>query len=174
MSSYTITSPEPGFSGTVAGVAFRNGQATVDSDHARAGAGAALAYFRRKGYGVDGDAREPEEQPEPVDPRGVSTVQGVPLRDGAVDPRPTDAGLPTNAGVANPHGPAVVSPGRPTPPPAADAEAAGDTEGRPPRSASKAEWQDYARSRAADSDEEAAIDGMTKEQLVDRYGGRGA
>jgi hypothetical protein len=41
----------------------------------------------------------------------------------------------------------------------------------PKRSASKAEWQDYARTRAQDSDEEAAIDGMTKDELVARYGG---
>lgn len=42
---------------------------------------------------------------------------------------------------------------------------------RPARSAPKAEWQSYARSQAKDSDEEAAIDGLTKEQLVDKYGG---
>ncbi|MCQ6250910.1 hypothetical protein [Streptomyces malaysiensis] len=41
----------------------------------------------------------------------------------------------------------------------------------PARSASKAEWQEYARSQAKDSDENDAIDGMTKDQLVEQYGG---
>lgn len=35
---------------------------------------------------------------------------GTPLRDAAVDPRPGDASVPTNAGQADPHGPLVVSP----------------------------------------------------------------
>ncbi|WP_086705597.1 hypothetical protein [Streptomyces antimycoticus] len=43
----------------------------------------------------------------------------------------------------------------------------------PARSASKAEWQEYARSHAEDSDENDAIDGMTKEQLIEQYGGGG-
>ncbi|NUH35267.1 hypothetical protein HUF15_00530 [Streptomyces samsunensis] len=43
----------------------------------------------------------------------------------------------------------------------------------PVRSASKAEWQEYARGRAKDSDENDAIDGMTKEQLIEQYGGGG-
>lgn len=41
---------------------------------------------------------------------------------------------------------------------------------RPARGATKDEWVAYARSVAADSDEEAAIDGLTKEQLIERYG----
>lgn len=40
---------------------------------------------------------------------------GTPLRDAAVDPRPGDASVPTNAGqpgeLGNPHGPHVVAPG---------------------------------------------------------------
>ncbi|MFD3835313.1 hypothetical protein ACFWWC_03525 [Streptomyces sp. NPDC058642] len=42
---------------------------------------------------------------------------------------------------------------------------------RPARSASKADWVAYARTRAQDSDEEAAVDGLTKEQLIEQYGG---
>ncbi len=34
---------------------------------------------------------------------------GAKLRDAAVDPRPTDLLPPSNAGQANPHGPAVVA-----------------------------------------------------------------
>ncbi|HEX5561801.1 MAG TPA: hypothetical protein VFX52_09170 [Nocardioidaceae bacterium] len=41
---------------------------------------------------------------------------------------------------------------------------------RPARSAPKADWVAYARTRAQNSDEEAAIDGLTKEQLVEQYG----
>lgn len=44
------------------------------------------------------------------------------------------------------------------------------TTGRPPRSATKAEWAAYARGIAVDADEVDAIDDMTKEQLVARYG----
>lgn len=35
---------------------------------------------------------------------------GTPLRDAAVDPRPGDASVPTNAGLADPHSPLVVAP----------------------------------------------------------------
>ncbi|MEU9921877.1 hypothetical protein AB0H51_11370 [Streptomyces griseoluteus] len=174
MTTYNITAPEPQFNGEIAGVMFREGRATVDGDHENASA--ALAYFRRRGYGVDGgEPTVAEEEPfEPADPRTVAEVQGGSLRDGAVEPRATDAGLPTNAGVDNPHGPRVVSPEAPTPPGQVIETEAAAVEGgqqRPARSASKAEWQAYARTRAQDSGEEAAIDGMTKEELVAKYGG---
>lgn len=50
-----------------------------------------------------------------LDPRTVTDETiGTPLRDAAVDPRPTDFLAPTNAGLAgeagNPHGPHVISP----------------------------------------------------------------
>ncbi|WP_328426023.1 hypothetical protein [Streptomyces sp. NBC_00443] len=41
---------------------------------------------------------------------------------------------------------------------------------RPARSANKAEWQEYARSLAQDSDEAAAVEGLTKDQIVEKYG----
>ncbi|CAL9313872.1 hypothetical protein [Streptomyces sp. SudanB91_2054] len=175
MTNFDITAPEPHFSGEVAGVVFSKGRATVDSSNT-----SALAYFRRKGYGVNGEATtEAREVFEPTDPRDVATVEGGSLRDGAVEPRATDAGLPTNAGVANPHGPNVVSPEAPTPPgQVLDTEraAVGETyepgDGAPKRGASKAEWQAYARSQAKDSDEEAQIGGLTKEELVERYGSK--
>ena len=177
MTRYDITAPERHFSGEVAGVVFSNGKATVDGD--ADGAPAALAYFRRKGYGVGGDEPvQPGGTFEPADPRDVAAVEAARLRDGTVNPAPGDAGLPTNAGQAKPHGQAVVSPGYGTPPPAADAAVNEDAEElgeerAPARSASKAEWQDYARSQAKDSEENDTIDGMTKEQLVERYGGKG-
>ncbi|WP_313816352.1 hypothetical protein [Citricoccus sp.] len=51
-----------------------------------------------------------------ADPRAYvdPILHGTPLRDAAVDPRPTDFLPPTNAGlegeVGNPHGPNVISP----------------------------------------------------------------
>lgn len=52
-----------------------------------------------------------------ADPRDYvePTKLGTPLRDAAVDPRPSDFLAPSNAGAAgelgNPHGPHVLSPG---------------------------------------------------------------
>ncbi|MEV7793417.1 hypothetical protein AB0O68_15700 [Streptomyces sp. NPDC087512] len=178
MTTFNITAPESQFSGEVAGVVFHRGKATVDSEQENATS--ALAYFRRRGYTVDGEGGElPTAPHEPVDPRGLTTVEGGALRDGAVEPRATDAGLPTNAGVANPHGREVVSPETPTPPgqvldteQAAVDETPEPSDGAPKRGASKAEWQTYAKSQAKDSDEDAEIDGLTKEELVERYGSR--
>jgi hypothetical protein len=48
MTTRTINTPDPGFSGTRAGVVFRDGVAVVDADN-----GPALAYFARHGYPVD-------------------------------------------------------------------------------------------------------------------------
>ncbi|MFD8970540.1 hypothetical protein ACFV0C_37060 [Streptomyces sp. NPDC059568] len=45
------------------------------------------------------------------------------------------------------------------------------TDQRPAKNASKADWQAYARTRAQDSDEETAIDALTRDELVARYGG---
>lgn len=58
----TVHSPEPGFSGEVAGVVFARGSATVDP--AAPTATAALAYFRRRGYSMSDE----EYLPEPVAP----------------------------------------------------------------------------------------------------------
>ena len=48
MATRTIASPDPDFSGTRAGVVFRDGLGEVDADNA-----SALAYFARHGYPVD-------------------------------------------------------------------------------------------------------------------------
>lgn len=62
----TVHSPEPRFSGEVAGVRFAEG--TADLDPHAAHAAAALAYFRRRGYSIT--AKEPEATPpaETFDP----------------------------------------------------------------------------------------------------------
>ena len=103
-----VHSPVEGFKGTVAGVDFKDGVGETDNDNA-------IAYFRRKGYGISGSkptGTSPTEAPEPADPREVSDQRvGTPIRDAAVDPNPAkDFLAPTNAGQANPHGPDVVNP----------------------------------------------------------------
>lgn len=104
-----ITAPVAGFTGKVAGVSFSDGKGETDDDRA-------IAYFRRKGYGI-GNAKPTggKQTIEPTDPRKVGDgtgveVVGTRLRDAAVDPDPNDFLPPTNAGEANPHGPEVVSP----------------------------------------------------------------
>ncbi|MFD4264140.1 hypothetical protein ACFWR9_42670 [Streptomyces sp. NPDC058534] len=57
--------------------------------------------------------------------------------------------------------------------PPGDGEGSGDGPDdvqRPARSANKAEWAEYARSHAADSDEVNEINTLTKEQLIEQYG----
>lgn len=116
MATVTVTSPVSGYTGHVINVEFVDGTATVDRSDVQA-----LAYFRRHGYGLDG---EPGTASEPPDPREVgeggsgTEVIGTRLRDAAVDPEPSDFLPPTNAGQANPHGPRVVSPGLHATPPA--------------------------------------------------------
>lgn len=71
-------------------------------------------YLQGAGYGIDAEAETPKEEP-PADPRELTNEQlGTPLRDAAVDPKPTDFLAPINAGLegeaGNPHGPNVVSP----------------------------------------------------------------
>jgi len=77
MATRTISTPDPNFSGTRAGVIFRDGRGEVEADDA-----SALAYFARHGYPVDtlaparrgrGKAKAAEAQDEaeaetPVDP----------------------------------------------------------------------------------------------------------
>ena len=48
MATRRISAPDPGFSGTRAGVVFRDGRGEVDAADA-----SALAYFARHGYPVD-------------------------------------------------------------------------------------------------------------------------
>ena len=57
MATRRISTPDEGFSGTRAGVVFRDGQGEVDADDA-----SALAYFARHGYPVDTPARSPSRR----------------------------------------------------------------------------------------------------------------
>lgn len=115
--SVTVYSPVPGYEGRVLNVEFDDGKASVDeSDHQ------ALAYFRRHDYGI-GERPKARVATSP-DPREVgeggsgTEAVGTRLRDAAVDPQSGDFLPPTKAGKANPHGPAVVSPGVHATPPA--------------------------------------------------------
>ena len=78
MPTRTITAPDPGFSGTRAGVVFREGRGEVDADDA-----AALAYFARHGY--------------PVDTPAASTKKEARGR-AAATPADTDAATPASEG----------------------------------------------------------------------------
>ncbi|MGW0550558.1 hypothetical protein [Streptomyces altiplanensis] len=52
-----------------------------------------------------------------------------------------------------------------------DGVVSGPGGGRPPaKAASKAEWQDYARLIETDPEAQSDIEGLTKEQLIDKYG----
>ncbi|MET7648367.1 hypothetical protein ABZS83_33045 [Streptomyces sp. NPDC005426] len=167
-----ITTPVPGYSGQGPGnLQFQDGVAESDDP-------AILDYCRSAGYGIDGEPPE-RTAPEPPDPRKVGEVGAAPLRDAAVDPRPSDYRAPTNAGEANPHGPLVVSPGiTDGAPPAALADAEvneahdGPEEPRPPQSAPVADWRAYALTQV-DNDPavHAEVEKLTKAELIKQYGG---
>ncbi|MEV8600447.1 hypothetical protein AB0465_11275 [Streptomyces griseoviridis] len=92
----------------------------------------------------------------------------VTLREPEPEPEPPHA-PPT---LATPATPAPSEPDEQSP--ATEPQKAGggpDAIKRPPRSASKADWQAYARTRAQDSEEETAIEGLTRDQLAEQYGG---
>lgn len=195
MATVRIHAPNVAFKGTVAGVVFKDGVGEAD----RKKDAVAIAYFRRRGYGIGSKKPEGPAAPErPVDARAAASVTvGTPLRDAAVDPKPGDFLPPTNAGEADPHGPAVVAPqihgtgpkgirGGPVhvdEPAKQEAEETklakavlleGQTHveaqsaGAPAASANKPAWVDYAVERGATRDEAEAL---TKAELVERYGG---
>lgn len=120
-----VTYETVGYTGTVAGIRFEDGEPVGADDGPHFAANeirghAAVRYLRRRGFRLE-DGRVVRDvvvaQPEPADPRRVGFLgsgiapQGTRLRDAAVDPKPQDFLPPSNAGQANPHGPDVVSPG---------------------------------------------------------------
>ncbi|MFD3749750.1 hypothetical protein ACFWVT_05695 [Streptomyces cyaneofuscatus] len=50
-------------------------------------------------------------------------------------------------------------------------QASADGPRQPAKNSSRADWQAYARTRAQDSNEEAEIEGLTRDELAARYGG---
>lgn len=103
-----IFAPNPDFSGERSGVAFAHGRAKAD----RRENAAAIAYFRRQGYGIGERPPAPKPPTPAVSALEAAAVQSVGgrLRDAAVDPHPDDFLPPVNAGKADPHGPLVVAP----------------------------------------------------------------
>lgn len=61
MAEIKVTAPQP-ITGDIAGVSFRKGEATADSEKDRR----ALSYFRRHGYAVEPAADEPEPKSTPA------------------------------------------------------------------------------------------------------------
>jgi hypothetical protein len=98
----------------------------------------------------------PTDPPSPVEP--------------PQDPSPGTR-EPTPPVVTEPPGPEALGDEPPAVPDGGGDGSGPDAPERPARSASKADWQEYARARAQDSDEEAAIDGLTKDELIRKYGG---
>jgi hypothetical protein len=183
-----IAAPNREYNGTIGNVVFEDGVAETDNQ-------AVIAYCRGAGYEVDGETIERDQDP-PVDSRDVEHLRlGTELRDAAVDPWPGDFMPPTNAGQADPHGPEVVAPGVHAAPPAPivpgpvpddpGEQQAKETEvaqkvlvegqpatvvawqSRPPQSAPKAAWVDYAVSQGAEREEAGAT---SKADLIDAYG----
>lgn len=76
---YTVKSPDPEFSGEVAGVGFLNGSGQVEDSNR-----AALAYFARRGYSVD---RTPDAPSEPVEVAADDVVvEATPVQEGPKRP----------------------------------------------------------------------------------------
>jgi hypothetical protein len=58
MATRTISTPDGGFTGTRAGVVFRDGRGEVEADDAPA-----LAYFARHGYALDVPSTPTKKEP---------------------------------------------------------------------------------------------------------------
>jgi hypothetical protein len=189
--STTIHSPVKDYTGrTIIGpisLNFTDGEAKYDGELSEG----VKNYLTANGYGVNGKAGDPAETPEPADPRETGRQQvGTPLRDAAVDPKPTDFLPPTNAGQANPHGSQVVSPElhasqgvRPvTPgdvntedPEAQESKETSHTEKvqesgteleKPPGNAIREAWEAYAIAQGKTTDE---LDGLGRDAIRDMF-----
>jgi hypothetical protein len=77
MATVAVTAPDPGFTGTRAGVTFHDGRGEVETDNA-----GALAYFARHGYAVDAPS--------------IAAKKGPRAR--AAEAADTDAAIPTDEG----------------------------------------------------------------------------
>lgn len=159
----TYTGPGPN------GVHFQDGIAETDDP-------AVISYCQGAGYKVNGttyvDEPPAARTVDVPDPRFVQPVAApAPLRDAAVDPRPGDV-PPSNAGLANPHGPLVVAPGIGAPPVVENPDgdglvAATEVRQEPPaKSASKATWVDYATAQGMPREDAEAA---TRDELAERY-----
>jgi hypothetical protein len=161
MTNYRITSPDPTFSGVVADVIFNHGTAflTVDHEVDRIDGAtnlpqpiAALAYFRRRRYGIEEvTAPVPVQKPEPVGTLNSSAVD----HPQAVGHPAVDSTTPVLPGTSTP---AVSAPAPAAPAPEAKL---------PAKSASKADWKAYAINHGGMSEDDA--EDATRDQLAEKY-----
>jgi hypothetical protein len=79
MATRTIGTPDPGFTGTRAGVAFEDGRGEVDADNVPA-----LAYFGRHGYAV-----EPRPSPTKKERSSAAADRATPAT--STEGEPSDA-----------------------------------------------------------------------------------
>jgi hypothetical protein len=77
MATRTISTPDAGFSGTRAGVVFRDGRGEVDADNAPA-----LAYFARHGYPVDTPSPARRGRPTAKAAEAVTEEPDAPAEEG--------------------------------------------------------------------------------------------
>lgn len=156
---YKITAPEALFSGVVANVRFHQGVATlsVDPDAPRADGATrqpsdvtALAYFRRKGYTV-------EEVDSPSDVQFASGPVGTPNSRAALEAQVL--GIPPGQQAEGAQQP-------PTTEPEKVGEQAEPAK-LPAKSASKADWVDYAVNHGDMTRDDA--EDMTRDQLAEKY-----
>jgi hypothetical protein len=168
MTQYKITAPVAGFNGTVANVVFSQGQAllTVDPDAERTDGATslpqpnrALAYFQRKGYTVEKvesaeDAKLDKDTAAPGTPASRAVAPEAVAGSGVKAPEPTQPAPVGSEELA-------------TQSAAKNAGGEGDKPKPPNKSASKADFVEY----ATKYDGMAAVDAndMTRDQLVAKY-----
>jgi hypothetical protein len=76
---FLITTPVPGFTGTVAGVKFTNGRGTTREE-------TATSYFRRHGYEVTPTESKPAAEVTPTEGKPAAPATGKPAGKGGAKP----------------------------------------------------------------------------------------
>lgn len=166
MTTYKITAPVQTFDGVVADVVFNKGLAVIDVDHdARIDGGtnlpkptAALAYFKRKGYGVEEVTREEAAEaladalatPGGTPNTRAVTAPGVPSAGATgTDDRASQIQTPADPGAT------ITHPDQ------------GDGTKPPAKSAGKGEWVKYATEHGGMA--KADADKLSRDELADKY-----
>lgn len=93
------------------------------------------------------------------------------IHDDDPEPEVVDDGVLSRPSTEPPAAPVPVVSAAETEPPPPPVEPVKTEDKAPAKSGSKADWQAYARPRAKDSDEAAAIEQLTRDELVALYGG---
>jgi hypothetical protein len=148
----TVYSPNRKFNGVSVGVTFTDGKGETDDD-------VALAYFARRGYGIDEPPADTDTQAG--DTGDVDPVVAVTeLRDAADPATPETPVKPDGGRDRQPEGDTPEHPpvGDPDGPPASDVDP-------PAKSAPRGDWEDYARTLGLTDDQ--IDDASNKETLID-------